>query len=328
MEPLADRHPGRVPPRRRPVRGERDQREGTDLRPGRYTDLASLVQTESDQYDALEGKVEGPRTPRWPTSTSAVKGTNVKRFQRRVEGKKDPAGLTPRSGPGVTVTLSDAPEDVIDSTSQDLNLLVVHQQDIQAVVNAMWKGGAERGHRPGPADHHRRPASSARATPCSSRASPTRSPTSSRRSATRPRLLAAIANDDYLEIYREQARPAGHLRRLGHGHRGPGHRAGVRRTARHHLRRAARAEPSRAAARLSPGGRAAPLDRGRASPWAASACRSVCPSVSGGSVGSWNVETTIVTVAPSGPPRPRAGSAGSPCPSARWSSSDGTTSGT
>ncbi len=59
--------------------------EGTDLRPGRYTDLASLVQTESDQYDALEGKVEGPQRPTWPTSPSAVKDTNVKRFQRKVE---------------------------------------------------------------------------------------------------------------------------------------------------------------------------------------------------------------------------------------------------
>jgi Ca2+-transporting ATPase len=33
-------------------------------------------------------------------------------------------------------------EDVINSTNQNLNLLIVHQQDIQAVVNAMWKGGA------------------------------------------------------------------------------------------------------------------------------------------------------------------------------------------
>ena len=40
------------------------------------------------------------------------------------------------------MTLSDAPEEVINTTTRDLNYLVVHQQDIQAVVNAMWKGGA------------------------------------------------------------------------------------------------------------------------------------------------------------------------------------------
>ena len=31
---------------------------------------------------------------------------------------------------------------MIDAATGDKNLLVVHQQDIQAVVNAMWKGGA------------------------------------------------------------------------------------------------------------------------------------------------------------------------------------------
>ena len=38
---------------------------------------------------------------------------------------------------------TDAPEDVINSSSQDIELLIVHQQDIQAVVNALWAGGAE-----------------------------------------------------------------------------------------------------------------------------------------------------------------------------------------
>ena len=40
------------------------------------------------------------------------------------------------------IVLSDAPEDVINSTTGDVNPLLVHQQDIQAVVNALWKGGA------------------------------------------------------------------------------------------------------------------------------------------------------------------------------------------
>jgi uncharacterized protein YlxW (UPF0749 family) len=42
----------------------------------------------------------------------------------------------------VTIVLSDAPEDVINSTTGDVNPLLVHQQDIQAVVNALWRGGA------------------------------------------------------------------------------------------------------------------------------------------------------------------------------------------
>ena len=66
----------------------------------------------------------------------------MQRYQQQVDELEDPAGLKPRSGPGVVVTLSDAPDEVIDAATGDKNLLVVHQQDIQAVVNAMWKGGA------------------------------------------------------------------------------------------------------------------------------------------------------------------------------------------
>jgi uncharacterized protein YlxW (UPF0749 family) len=55
------------------------------------------------------------------------------------------AGLDPVRGPGLVVTLTDAQRDANgrfprDATPDDL---VVHQQDIQAVLNALWSGGAE-----------------------------------------------------------------------------------------------------------------------------------------------------------------------------------------
>jgi uncharacterized protein YlxW (UPF0749 family) len=115
--------------------------EGTDLRPGRYTDLASLVDSEADQYRALQERVKGLNAD-VAALTNSVDDREVQRYQQRIEHLKDPAGLVARSGPGVTVTLSDAPEDVINDTTRNLNYLVVHQQDIQAVVNAMWKAGA------------------------------------------------------------------------------------------------------------------------------------------------------------------------------------------
>ena len=115
--------------------------QGTDLRPGRYTDLASLVGNEAAQYDALKKRV-ADLNAEVQTLTNSIQDGKVKRYQRKVERLKDPAGLEPRTGEGVTVTLRDAPEDVIRNTSLDRNLLVVHQQDIQAVVNAMWKSGA------------------------------------------------------------------------------------------------------------------------------------------------------------------------------------------
>src|SRR4029079_12479703 len=55
------------------------------------------------------------------------------------------AGLTALKGPGVSVSLNDAPVTgkgprPADVTNDDL---VVHQQDVQSVVNALWAGGAE-----------------------------------------------------------------------------------------------------------------------------------------------------------------------------------------
>jgi uncharacterized protein YlxW (UPF0749 family) len=115
--------------------------EGTDLRPGRYDDLASLTESEADRAADLQARV-AELTKEVRDLTDQVDDDEVRRLQQQVENLEDPAGLKPRKGPGIVVTLSDAPQEVIDAATGDKNLLVVHQQDIQAVVNAMWKGGA------------------------------------------------------------------------------------------------------------------------------------------------------------------------------------------
>ena len=47
----------------------------------------------------------------------------------------------------MTVDAHDAPQEALDQAAEDderqRRQLVVHQQDIQAVVNALWAGGAE-----------------------------------------------------------------------------------------------------------------------------------------------------------------------------------------
>ena len=55
------------------------------------------------------------------------------------------AGLDPIRGPGLVVTLTDAQRDANGRFPRDASPddLVVHQQDIQAVLNALWSGGAE-----------------------------------------------------------------------------------------------------------------------------------------------------------------------------------------
>jgi uncharacterized protein YlxW (UPF0749 family) len=117
--------------------------QGTDLRPGRYDNLASLVGAESERYEKLADQVTALNAEIAELG-SQVEDDTVRRAQAEVERLRDPAGLVERTGPGVQITLSDAADDVIAAAgSGDKNLLVVHQQDIQAVVNALWKGGAE-----------------------------------------------------------------------------------------------------------------------------------------------------------------------------------------
>jgi uncharacterized protein YlxW (UPF0749 family) len=115
--------------------------EGTDLRPGRYDDLAALTGSEADRAAALQRRV-ADLTAQVEDLSDQVDDDAVRRARRKVDALADPAGLRAREGEGIKVTLSDAPDDVTDAASGDLNLLVVHQQDIQAVVNAMWNGGA------------------------------------------------------------------------------------------------------------------------------------------------------------------------------------------
>ncbi len=123
-----------------------DNSEGTDLRPGRYTDLASLAQAESGEYDDLRQEIADLNED-IAELTDSVDDQAVTRLRGEIEEVEGPAGLEPVTGPGVTITLSDAPDDVADKVLDEgelnPNRLVVHQQDIQAVVNAMWQGGAQ-----------------------------------------------------------------------------------------------------------------------------------------------------------------------------------------
>lgn len=61
--------------------------------------------------------------------------------QRDIEELAKMGGLVAMSGPGIEVVLSDSL--LRSSPSGDLNDLVIHEQDIQVVVNALWAGGAE-----------------------------------------------------------------------------------------------------------------------------------------------------------------------------------------
>jgi len=63
----------------------------------------------------------------------------------QVDALAPAAGLVPVVGPGLRVSMSDAPRDSDGNypTGVDPDDLVIHQQDVQAAVNALWAGGAE-----------------------------------------------------------------------------------------------------------------------------------------------------------------------------------------
>ena len=114
---------------------------GTDLRPGRNTDLVSLVADQSRQNAQLTRQVTDLRAQvdGLTDAENAGAGSDLPAQLQRQEAA---VGLTAVSGAAVSVTLDDAPSSVA-SDGIDADLLVVHQQDIQAVVNALWSGGAE-----------------------------------------------------------------------------------------------------------------------------------------------------------------------------------------
>ena len=114
---------------------------GTDLRAA-GTDLPGLVRQESSQLDRRNGDVAGLRAE--VERLSAQVGDRAAReLQATADALAGPAQLQPVRGPAVRVTLDDAPRDRPVPEGVEPNDVIVHQQDVQEVVNALWASGAE-----------------------------------------------------------------------------------------------------------------------------------------------------------------------------------------
>jgi len=113
---------------------------GSDLRPA-GGDVSSLIEDRSQRIgEQRETARELRRQIDSLSITDEDKGSKDR--QERINKLKDTTGLSEVVGPGVRVTLTDAPRSV-DIPGLDPNVLVVHQQDLQGFVNALWAGGAE-----------------------------------------------------------------------------------------------------------------------------------------------------------------------------------------
>lgn len=120
--------------------------QGLDLRAASITDLNHVVRQERARSDDLQSRVATLNSD-VSTLSRQVNDSQVTKLQRQVDQLRDPAGLSAVRGPGLTVVLQDAPKAAIDAAAEPGGVsqeeLVVHQQDIQAVANALWAGGAE-----------------------------------------------------------------------------------------------------------------------------------------------------------------------------------------
>jgi uncharacterized protein YlxW (UPF0749 family) len=112
---------------------------GIDLRPGRNTDLVGLVQSQSRRNEDLTERLTRLRAA---VDAQTARQAETTDLSPQLQALSRIAALTPVLGPGLTVTLDDAPI-TVSPDGVEPDYLVVHQQDIQAVVNAMWHGGAE-----------------------------------------------------------------------------------------------------------------------------------------------------------------------------------------
>ncbi len=102
--------------------------------PAATSDLATLVRTRQEQVRQLETEVS--------SLDAAIEGFSPAQSGTAAEDAFTAGSTRPVSGPGVQITLSDAPAGQVPAgaTPDDL---VIHQQDIEDTMNALWSGGAE-----------------------------------------------------------------------------------------------------------------------------------------------------------------------------------------
>jgi uncharacterized protein YlxW (UPF0749 family) len=120
---------------------------GTDLRSSQTLQASQRIQQQEARLAALTKEEQSLRARlSAATALAAVGDRRIRAARAAADRLALAAGLTAVTGPAVTVVLDDVPR---SRQSRDLQAnaspddLVIHQQDVQGVVNALWAGGAE-----------------------------------------------------------------------------------------------------------------------------------------------------------------------------------------
>jgi uncharacterized protein YlxW (UPF0749 family) len=119
--------------------------QGTDLRSSGRSDLVDVVRAQDRAVSVRAAAVQQLQAEVDSLTAREAPGNNtVSLLRARAAALAPIAGAQAVTGPGLSVTLDDAKRSAAslpkDFTADDI---VVHQQDVQSVVNALWSGGAE-----------------------------------------------------------------------------------------------------------------------------------------------------------------------------------------
>lgn len=119
--------------------------QGTDLRSSGRSDLVDVVRAQDRAVRIRAVAVQQLQSEVDALTAKAAPGNNtVASLSAQARALAPLVGSQAVVGPGLSVSLDDAKRTAAslpkDFTADDI---VVHQQDVQSVVNALWAGGAE-----------------------------------------------------------------------------------------------------------------------------------------------------------------------------------------
>jgi uncharacterized protein YlxW (UPF0749 family) len=119
--------------------------QGTDLRSSGRSDLVDVVRAQDRAVAERAASVQQLRAEVDALTARVAPGNNtVTRLGAQAATLAPTVGAQAVTGPALSVSLNDAKRTASSlpegSTADDI---VVHQQDVQSVVNALWAGGAE-----------------------------------------------------------------------------------------------------------------------------------------------------------------------------------------
>lgn len=109
---------------------------------GHRVEIMALIEAEQARNEALAAKVEELAAEIGALERDlGVETAEISALQAAVDRLAAPAGMTALRGPGVVTTLKDS--SLAPPADGNVNDYVIHEEDLQAVINALWGGGAE-----------------------------------------------------------------------------------------------------------------------------------------------------------------------------------------